>query len=40
MQTPPSPEVALQIIERDPKANDLKWEDGMLSLSVGAADIF
>lgn len=38
--TPPSPEVALQIIERDPKANDLKWEDGMLSLSVGAADIF
>lgn len=40
MQTPPSPEVALQIIERDPKANDLKWEDGMLGHSMGSANVF
>ncbi|XP_008462011.1 phototropin-2-like [Cucumis melo] len=38
--TPPSPEVALQIIERDPKANDLKWEDGMLGHSMGSANVF
>ncbi|XP_038887844.1 phototropin-2-like isoform X3 [Benincasa hispida] len=37
--TPPQPEVALQIIQSDPKANDLKWEDGVLSHSMGA-DIF
>ena len=39
MQTPPSTEVALQLFERDPKANDLQWEDGVLSHSIGS-DIF
>ncbi|KAG7011841.1 Phototropin-2 [Cucurbita argyrosperma subsp. argyrosperma] len=37
--TPPSTEVALQLFERDPKANDLKWEDGVLSHSIGS-DVF
>lgn len=40
MQSPPPLDVALQLIGKDPKAKELKWEDDGVLLSSNDMDIF